>query len=391
MKSQEREPDRRQEVKQLLDDLRDAAKSYTADDIRGGGWFVRFLRHCIDTYAKKVNAQYFKDRYPGLPPDPVVARRIALAKKYAALEGGLSGAVYSAALAAIVGSGGGASPLTLPAAVASFTADLLFTTQLQFRLAYDMAILYGVDIDVDDPEDLVDLLRVAFGIKAGAVANEALLKVAPKAVQAVVKGVYKGALLEFMHALPVIGRYLLQRNVVKFAIPIVNVPLSAGMNYWWTGAIAKRARALYRNRAALNEEAIKLVASVDHHGLLLRTVWFITQADGKFAEGEAILMRSITKQLAAHGEADDVLKELEGTINLDVSSLAVDIKALSEPMREHLFHAAVVGAAADGEAHKLEITALTALATMCGVTFEPSDVKSEIERLRGSAMTTPSG
>ena len=78
--------------------------------------------------------------------------------------------------------------------------------------------------------------------------------------------------------------------------------------------------------------------------------------------------------------------ELEGTINLDVSSIAVDINALSEPMRAHLFHAAVIGAAADGEVHKLEITALTELATMCGVTFKPDDVKSEIERLRGAAQ-----
>jgi uncharacterized protein (DUF697 family) len=374
----------KKEVNRVIDDLRAAAKSYTVDDIRDGGWFVRFLHHCIDTYAKKVNAQYFKDKYPGLPPDIVVSRQVALAKKYAAIEGGLSGGAYSAAVAATITSGGGASPITGPAALASFTVDLLFTTQLQFRLAYDMAVLYGAPIDVDDPEDLVDLLGVAFGIKAGEIAREALLKAAPEAVRQGVRAVFKGAVLEFMRALPVIGKYLLQRNLIKFAIPIVNIPLSAGMNYWWTGSIAKRAREIYRDRAALDEAATKLVASVHDHRLLLRVVWFITQADGRYSEGEAVLMRSIARQLAAHGESDEILKEFEGTINLDISSIAADVNALSVPMREHLFHAAVVGAAADREVSPAEVDALTLLATMCGVGFEPTDAKREVERLRGA-------
>lgn len=373
----------REEVEGILNDLRSAAKGYTVDDIKGGGWFVRFLHHCIETYAKKVNAQYFTDKYPGLPPDVIVARQIELAKRYAALEGGLSGAAYSGAVAATIGTGGGSSPITGPAALASFTVDLMFTTQLQFRLAYDMAVLYGAPLDVDDPEDLVDLLKVAFGVKAGELAQEALLKVLPEGVRVAVKSVVKGATLEFMKALPVIGKYLLQRNVIKFAIPLVNIPLSAGMNYWWTGAIATRAGEVYRRRAALHERAVKLVASVEDHSLLLRTVWFIASADGMYADGEVVLLRSITRQLAAHGESDDVLNELGTSINLDGVALANDIRALPEEVRAHLFHAAVVSAAADGELQAQEVRALTELATTCGVAFRVEDVAREITNLRG--------
>ena len=217
-------------------------------------------------------------------------------------------------MAAAVG-GGPAAPLVAPVALLSFTADLLYTTQLQFRLAFDMAVLYGAPIDPDDPEDLVDLLKVAFGVKAGELANEAISKLGPQAVKQGVKSIFKGAVLEWLKALPVVGKYLLQKNIMKFAIPLVNIPLSAGMNYWWTHAIAKRARGIYRDRATLNEEAAKLVEALDHHGSLLdpATLWFITKADGKQAEGEAILLRSVGKQLAAHGQAEDVLKGTEGT------------------------------------------------------------------------------
>ena len=373
----------REQVGRIVDDLRAAAKSYTIDDMRSGGWFERFLHHCVETYAKKVNAQYFADRYPGLPPDVVVSRQITLAKRYAALEGGLSGGAYSTAVAFTLGSGGGASPVAGPAALASFTVDLLFTTQLQFRLAYDMAVLYGVPIDVDDPEDLVDLMKVAFGVKAGALAQEALLKVAPEAVRQGTRAVFKGALLKFLQGLPVIGKHLLQRNLVKFAIPFVSIPLSAGMNYLWTAAIADRARDVFRNRAALHEEARNLVASGDRHMLLLKTVWFIAKADGKYSEGEAMLLRSITTQLAAHGESEEVLTEFAATVNLDLASLATDIEPLEQAEREQLFHAAVVAAAVDREVHKREVDALAELATICGVAFAPADVHREVERLRG--------
>lgn len=373
-----------QTVKQTFEDLREAAKAYTVDDIKNGNWFVRLLHHALDSYAKKVNAEYFRKKYPGLPPDVVVDRQIELAKRYALIEGGLSAGAYSGAVALTIGAGGGPSPLTLPAAALSFVADLTFTSQLQLRLAYDMAVLYGVPIDMNDPEDLIDLLKVAFGIKAAELARDALAKLGPEAVRQGVKGVFKGAALEFLKALPVVGKYLLQRNIIKFAIPLVNIPLSAGMNYWWTGAIAKRARTIYRNRAALNEEALKLVNSLDDNAsLLVRTLWFITNADGKVAEGEATLLRSVAKHLADHGHAD-VLDELGATISLDTTTLVAEIKALSDDVRAHLFHAAVMGAAADHELQTAELKALTMLAESCGAAFEPADVKREIQRLKGA-------
>ena len=75
----------REEVRRVIDDRRATATGYTIDDIKTGGWFVRFLHHCIETYSEKVNAEYFKEKYPGLPPDAVVARQIDLAETYAAI------------------------------------------------------------------------------------------------------------------------------------------------------------------------------------------------------------------------------------------------------------------------------------------------------------------
>ena len=71
-------------------DLREAAKSYTVDDIRSGGWFVRFLLGtALETYAKRVNAGLLPEKStPGCHPDIIVERQMMLAKRYAAIEGG---------------------------------------------------------------------------------------------------------------------------------------------------------------------------------------------------------------------------------------------------------------------------------------------------------------
>lgn len=114
--------------------------------------------------------------------------------------------------------------VTLPAAATTFMADLFFLSQLQLRVVHDLSVLYRQPGDLDDPEDLLALIRIAFGIKAGERLQNAVLKLAPEATRFVIKRGVTGATLQTLKALPVVGRYLLQRNIIKMAIPGVAVP-----------------------------------------------------------------------------------------------------------------------------------------------------------------------
>lgn len=363
-------------VKARFEELKEAAKSYSIDDIKSGNWFVRFLHHALHSYAKKVDAEYFRKKYPGLPPDLVVERQTTLAKRYATIEGGLSAGAYSAAVAATIGSGGGASPLTLPGAALSFVADMTFTTQLQLQLAYDMAVLYRVPLNLEDPADLYDLLLVALGVKAAGAVQGAVGKLAPDVVRGFVKKAAAGPTLKLLQALPVIGKYLLQRNIIKFAIPAINIPLVMGMNYLGTRGVASRAQKVFRARAAVHEQAVKIASELDEHpSLLMRTLWFIVQADGKHAEGEADLLRHVVKSFAEKSDVSDIVEELEATINLDRAALFAEIKALPLETRLQLLRAAIVGAAVDGEVHRKELDALRELSRECDLPFESEDVK----------------
>lgn len=181
--------DEKREFEQEREELRDFVKGLSPGDIKSGNWFAKLISQGLDAYSEKATWQYFQDKYEGVPADAIVDQRIKMATRFAALSGGLTASVYTGAVAATIGSAGGASALTVPAALLTLTADLAYITRLQLRLAYDISVLYRVRIDVSDPDDLWKLIRVAFTIKGGEVIGEGLLKVVPAAMRLVVKRV----------------------------------------------------------------------------------------------------------------------------------------------------------------------------------------------------------
>lgn len=160
-------------------EIREFVQELTMDEIKSGSWFTKLLSHAMSSYTTKVDWAYFQEKYKGVPADGIVDQRIKMASRYAAIEGGLSARAYTVAIAATIGSAGGASPIVVPAAVATVMVDVAYITQVQLRLAYDIAVLYRVPLDLSDPDDLWKLIRVAFTIKGGEVAREGVVKVVP--------------------------------------------------------------------------------------------------------------------------------------------------------------------------------------------------------------------
>lgn len=363
-------------VKTELNDLRDLANTLKLSDFKEGLWFSSLLKHALSTYVSKVNAAYFVEKYPNLPRDGIVDRRVALAKNYAAIAGGVNAGAYSTAVAATIGSGGGASPLTVPAAATSFFIDLLYTSQLQLKLAYDLSILYEHPVDIDDPNDLLDLVKVAFGIKAGDTLQNAALKIAPEATRVGVKALASGSRLATLKALPVIGKHLLQRNIIKFSIPLIAVPLSTGINYYSTGTIAKTAKHIYRRRAALREAANTISMDLITVPLLvLQVIYLVAQADGEVSESEALLIQELSSLFLEYDEAVSAVQEFEKMINVSESTILQQIASQPPDIKKMLFEVAVVTAASDSVAHKMENQTLKKLADVCDCKFDDTAVK----------------
>ncbi|MFJ4033105.1 hypothetical protein [Streptomyces griseoluteus] len=314
MDAAETEPDTdadRKAVEEERAELKAFVKGLSADDIKSGNWFTKLMTQAMSSYTEKVDWRYFQERYEGVPADAIVDQRIKMAARYAALEGGLSAGAYTAAVAATLGSLGGASAATVPAAVATMMVDVAFISRLQLRLTYDIAVLYRVPLDLSDPDDMWKLVRVAFTIKSGEAVREGVAKAVPALVRPLIKRFFSGEVLTAAKALPVVGKHLLQRNVIKIGIPLVGVPLAVVLNRYTTLLAGRHAQAVFRNEARVIEIAENLSRGSQHPQLMLWVAWLVIKANRKIADDEALLMRHLVQKVRErHQVVDEQLAHL---------------------------------------------------------------------------------
>jgi hypothetical protein len=332
-------------------ELRDFIKGLSPDDIKSGGWFTKLVARALGSYTDKVNWQYFQEKYEGVPADAIVDQRIKMASRYAALEGGLSASAYSATIIATLGSLGGASPATVPAAIASVMVDVVFITQLQLRLAYDVAVLYRVPLDLSDPDDMWKLIRVAFTIKGGEVVREGVAKAVPAIMRPVIKRFYSKGVLAAAKGLPVVGKFLLQRNIMKIGIPLVGVPVAVVLNRYTTLVAGRHAQAVFRNEARVIELAEGLSRRSEHPQLMLWVAWLVIMADHKIADDEALLMRQLVRIVRDQHQVVD--EQLAHLVDVDPTEVWRRMDAEPGDLSDILDMAERV-AAVDGAVHKLE-------------------------------------
>ena len=362
-------------VRRELDKLRDFAQGLSLDDVRQGAWLAGLVRLSLDQYVREVNTGYFAAKYPGVPVEQVVKERIRLAARYASLEGGISAGAYTGAVAASVGTGGAASPLTLPAAGVSFVLDLLFLSHLQLRLAYDICVLYRVPLDVQDPEELWKLIRVAFAIKSGEAGRGAIGKGVPVLIRPIIQKMFSSSGLPVARSLPLVGRQLLQRNVVKFAIPAVGVPLSMAVNYWSITVSGNQAVKVFGAEAKIVEAARRMTRDTVHHVELLWVLWLIVKSDALIHENERLLLKHVT---ALVGDLDSELSAIAGllsTVDVDQQTVWKMLSAATGDL-DTLYDAGVVAAAIDGKINVNELTNLRKLADCCSVPYDESAIRA---------------
>lgn len=358
-------------VKREVARMREFVSGLSLDDLKSGDWFAKLLAFSMNQYVTQVDADYFKEKYPNLPPDAVVDARIKMAANYAAIEGALSSATYTGAVAATIGSGGGSSPLTLPAGGASFIVDMSYTSYLQLRMAYDISVLYGLPLNLYDPDDTWKLVKLAFAIKAGEAAGGAVMKGLPAFIRPAIKKFFSGSTLAAVKSFPVVGKHLLQRNIIKFSIPGITIPVTIALNLWTTKAAGTRAKSLIRRQAQIIEAAQRIVAQTDNIEAVLATLWWIINIDEDVKDEERLLLHCLT--VSAEQNTDNgeeylrYIDSFKNQIEVDEDDLWSRIKGISQEEAPSLYQAAVIASAVDGKISKQELKLLELLAERLGI------------------------
>jgi hypothetical protein len=165
------------------------------------------------------------------------------------------------------------------------------------------------------------------------------------------------------------GRFLLQRNVVKFAIPGVGVPLSIAVNYWSANVAGNQAATVFRREARITETARRITARAVDHSELLWVLWLIVRADAVVHENERLLMKHVAALVGDLNTELSALAGLDAAIDFDLKP-RVSIPDFVSQDKEALYQAGAAAAAVDGSIDATELSRLRKLAGHCSVPFD---------------------
>lgn len=370
----------RAEVLRALDELRELARGYSLADLRSGEWLPRFVSDVLSRHAREANIESFGRRYPGLAAHEVIDRLVTRARRRAALEGALTAGASTAAVAVIIGSGGAASLLSLPAGVLAFVTDMLYLTALQLHLGYDISVLCGHPVDLDDPAEVRDLLRVSLGAKPG---DELVIDPYGIDVSDVARYVARGVSRMSRTALSVLGKRLLRQALVKLTVPAVSIPLSSGMNYLSAGRTAELAQQVYQDKARARKLAAHLaVSAAADPRLLLDSIRLVMNTDDRGRAEESWLYNDVTVCLARTDEGARAVAESVARPRATRRDVLSRLTWAPNEVREAVYEAVCVTATMDRDLGWRERRLLRQLARACSVPFDVKALRAQASRTR---------
>lgn len=386
------------QIKAEIERLKELVNAFSWQEIKEGDWFNKVVQYMLKSYAEEIMAQggveFFRKKYPGETIEMIAQRLCSLATNYAALAGGSSGAASSAAFAATIGTAGGAGVIAVPTTLTLIAAEMFYTTQLQIRLIYDLSILYGRPVNLDDPEDLYRIFCMAYGISAATGSAGSMVKAtAPEVARAQLRSLIHGntkAIQAMATKLlgPRIGRTITQKAILRTAVPVVGIAISASWNYVSTRLIAERAHRELRSIARLRDEVkymqADLYAQRESARLIIESMLVLFMSDNHIDDFEHQLYTSIAQALDI---SEDQRKELEETVNVSLAETLTRLSKVQDPaLVSVLIRCWCLVVVADGQLSDMELKTLQQFYDVLGQKF---DITSLQEKAREFGYTTP--
>jgi len=292
------------QVSKELDEAKALAKSLDFEKVKNGEWFFALLKQVVKAYDRNARAAYFQKKYPGLPSDEIADILTSVTVRYATIAGAVAGVAASANEIATVASGG----MTAALFVGTIGAEMLYLSSIQMRLMLDMSVIYDLQLDPEDPEDIL----MIFGYALGVAPTEIIGKTVQVAARAgtkngIKKVVTKGtreALVKFAKRL---GFKISQGSIIKFAVPVASAAMGSGYNYLTTKSVGQIAKLHFKNRGRVTDELRAVISRQNTYDLAVpAAAMFMAQIDGNVSSKEKELYRAMLSRMSfeEHTPAD---------------------------------------------------------------------------------------
>lgn len=212
---------------------------------KSGEWLIKLLAKCFSNYYERANFEYFSKKYSTVDEQIIANKLIAVACKNSSLLGGAVGATVSTdELVALftLAEGGIGLPANIAIAFTAVSSELVMLMRIQLQLVANLAKVYGITLDPDDPEDILTILAFAIGGSVAEAAGKAGMKVGGNLARKAVKEVVKKEVLKAVQDIgKKIGLKILQKTIINTAVPVVSIGIGLVWNYSSTKAVGKMA------------------------------------------------------------------------------------------------------------------------------------------------------
>ena len=284
------------EVSSELSEAKRLAAKLNIEDVKSGKWFYELFLKFIQSYNRNVRAEYFQQKYPGLPADEIADILTSVTVKYAVVAGAITGAAATANQIAALGSAG----MTVVVMAGAIGSEMIYLSRLQMRLVLDLSVVYDLQLDPDDPEDILMIFGYALGVAPSDLLGKgAAMAAGAGAKYAIRKYISKGTLKAIQDFARKIGIKILQRTIIKYTVPVVAAVAGGSYNYVTTKSIGKIAKTHIKNRGKVTEELRILVTRQNTYDIAFpAAAMYMAQVDGIFTAKEKEFYRSLLSRMS---------------------------------------------------------------------------------------------
>lgn len=219
---------------------------------KNGDWLFRLVQKSFRNYWDRANPEYLRKKYPSKDDAFIIKKLTKIAAKNAALIGGVTGAVVSAdeVVAVLTGAEGGVGlPANVAVAAMAIAGEAVLLVRFQLKLVANIGKIYNIPLDPEDPEDILTILAFAAGGSVAETAGKFGMKIGKKVTTMVVKEVLsREALAVIKRLFARLGIKIMQRTIMKYAVPLASIGIGSGWNYLSTRAVGKVAARHFEKR-----------------------------------------------------------------------------------------------------------------------------------------------
>ncbi len=358
------------QVSSELAKAKQLAKLVNFEEVKSGEWFIQLLQKVFKAYDRNARATYFQRKYPGLPPDEIADILTSVVVRYATIAGALAGTAATVDQIATISSAG----LTAGLFVTTIGAEMLYLAQIQMRLVLDLSVVYDLQLDTEDPEDMLMIFGYALGVTPTGMVGKGLQVATSAATKgAVKKYISKGTLAAIKDLGRRLGFKILQKTILKYAVPIASAAVGSSYNYVTTKSVGKIAKAHLKNRGKVTEELRVLVSRQNTYDLAFpAAVMYLAQVDGQFSPKEKEFYKAMLSRMSFDEHTQAEFQKMIASEDNILESIA---KIEDVEVRRSLMETLILMAIYDGELAEKERQFLAGVAECLNISLDMAEIE----------------